>query len=395
MSEFDAAERPPLENADTLLTPMKRGSATPRALMVRKLADIVVLPTGRISSNERSLVADILLQVVEKVEPEIRAELARRISRVAECPPALIRMLLLDIPEVAKEVLEGADALPEALMIETAREGLTAHRLLIAARKDLSSSVADVLLHYDEIDVAKLVLKRQECMLSPLAMNKLVAQSATAPDLQPLLLRRPELEPAHGFLMFWWVDTERRRRILARFSLDRSLIQEALEDLYPKVFRTGDPDPLVREILLLCERRHRPRGVDGEPVSMGVILKTLSSARRHAPDPVIEAVAMIAGVSRDLTARILRDPGGEPLAIMCKSLGISRDDFFEIYYVPVDGDEGASRQKAEYLLGVFDSMARDFCRAVLHYWDWDGNPRIAHITRLLAMAEDGIEENAF
>ena len=118
MSEFDAAERPPLENADTLLTPMKRGGATPRTLMVRKLADIVVLPTGRVSSNERSLVADILLQVVEKVEPEIRAELARRISRVAECPPALIRMLLLDTPEVAKEVLENADALPEALMIE-------------------------------------------------------------------------------------------------------------------------------------------------------------------------------------------------------------------------------------------------------------------------------------
>ncbi|MEO1243297.1 MAG: DUF2336 domain-containing protein [Pseudomonadota bacterium] len=394
MSEFDAASRPPIKATDTLLTPMDSVGASARALMVRKLSDIVVLPTGRISSNERSLVADILLQVVEKVEPEIRKELARRIARVSECPPALLRILILDEPDVAREILEGADTVPAALLIEAAHEGKLAHRKMIAARKDLTAAVADAVLQFDEIDVCKLVLKRQECTISPIAVNKLVAQSASAPDLQPLLLRRTELEPAHGFLMFWWVDAERRRRILARFSLDRGTIQDALADLYARVFRANEPDPLVREILLLAERRHRPRGVDGEPVSAGVIMKTLAAARRHAPDEVIEAVAMIAGVSRDLAARILRDPGGEPLAIMCKSLGVPRDDFFEIYYVPTE-DEGQAREKAEYLLGVFDSMARDFCRAVLHYWDWDGNPRIAHITRLLAMAEDGIADTAF
>lgn len=394
MSEFDAADPPTMKASDTLLTPMDSVGASARALMVRKLSDIVVLPTGRISSNERSLVADILLQVVDKVELEIRKELARRIARVSECPPALLRMLILDEPEVAREILEGADTVPAALLIEAAHEGKLAHRKMIAARKDLTAAVADAVLQFDEIDVCKLVLKRQECMISPIAVNKLVAQSASAPDLQPLLLRRTELEPAHGFLMFWWVDAERRRRILARFSLDRGTIQDALADLYARVFRANEPDPLVREILLLAERRHRPRGVDGEPVSAGVIMKTLAAARRHASDEIIEAVAMIAGVSRDLAARILRDPGGEPLAIMCKSLGVPRDDFFEIYYVPAE-DEGQAREKAEYLLGVFDSMARDFCRAVLHYWDWDGNPRIAHITRLLAMAEDGIDETAF
>lgn len=394
MSDFDTAERPPMKDADTLLTPMGKGGASPRSLMVRKLSDIVVLPAGRISSNERSLVADILLQVVDKVDPTIRKELAKRISHVTECPPALIRMLILDEPDVAREILEGADTVPEALLIESAHQGLMAHRKMIAGRKDLTAAVADAVLHYDEIEVSKLVLKRQDCTLSPIAVNKLVAQSASAPDLQPLLLRRSELEPAHGFLMFWWVDAERRRRILARFSLDRSLIQDALADLFPRVFRAPEPDPLVREILLLSERRHRPRGIDGEPVSAGVVMKTLSVARRHAPQEIIEAVAMIAGVSRDLTARILRDPGGEPFAVMCKSLGVPRDDFFEIYYVPEE-DEGAAQQNAEYLLGVFDSMARDFCRAVLHYWDWDGNPRIAHITQLLAKAEGGIEETPF
>ena len=71
-----------------------RHSTGPRALMVRKLLDIVVLPAGKLSANERSLTADILLQVLGKVEEDLRVEVATRVARVPECPSALLRMLL-------------------------------------------------------------------------------------------------------------------------------------------------------------------------------------------------------------------------------------------------------------------------------------------------------------
>ena len=394
MSEFESGEGLLLKNTDTLLTPMGKGVTAPRAMMVRKLSDIVVLPTGQISTNERSLVADILLQIVDKVEPPIRKDLAKRLARLSDCPPALIRALVLDEADIAQEILENADSIPEPILIEAAHEGQMIHRKMIAGRKGLTASVADAVLQYGEIEVIKLVLRCQELTLSPAAVNKLVALSASMSDLPPLLLRRPELEPAHGFLMFWWVDTERRRRILARFSLDRRLIQEALEDLYPKTFRSDDPDELVKEILLLSERRHRPRGVDGETVSPAIIVKTFATARRNVSPEIIEAVAMIAGVSRDLSSRVLRDAGGEPLAIMCKSLGMSRDDFYEIQLVPEE-DKAVATEKADYLLGIFDSLARDCCRAILRYWDWDGNPRIAQVAQLIAIEQDGIDESPF
>ena len=38
-------------------------------------------------------------------------------------------------------------------------------------------------------------------------------------------------------------------------------------------------------------------------------------------------------------------------------------------------------------------MARDFSRAVLRYWDWDSNPRIAHISRLMALLQSEININ--
>ncbi len=389
MGDFDiAGETGPEPDAETMLTPITRIGTTPRAQMVRSLADIVVLPAGRISANERSLVADILLQIVDKVELDLRVEVASRVARVPESPPALVRMLVLDEPSVAEQILRGAETVPEALLIEAAREGEKPHRLMIAKRIDLSTSVADALIQFDEIDVFRTVLRREDCLMSPNAINKCVAMSATHPEIQPALVRRRELEPAHGFMMFWWVESEQRRRILSRFSLDRKIIQDALADLYPKVFRSKtEPDPFVRDILILAERRHRPRGANGERVSMDVVYNTLVAARRYPSQEVIHAVSMVAGISRELAARVLRDPTGEPFAVMCKALSLPRDEFFSLF--EIESEESlVSSDQAEYLLGVFDSLARDFSRAILRYWDWDSNPRIAYITRLLGLEED-------
>lgn len=391
MTEFDTAldEEAPAPDAETMLTPLNAVGHTPRALMARKLTDIVVLPAGRISGNERALVADILLQVLDKVDQNIRIEIADRVARVAECPPALVRMLLLDDPVVAERVLMSGHALPDALLIETARDGSMAHREMIAKRTDLAPSVADACLQYDEGEVCKLVLKRENCQISPNAINKLVALSALNSELQSFLLRRSELEPAHGFTMFWWVDTpEHRKRILLRFALDRRLIQDVLEDLYARAFRGNEADPFVQEILALAERRHRPRGVDGESISMGMVIRTLAASYDNPIEEIVDAVRMIGGISRELAARILRDGDGEPFAVLCKSLGMPRDDFYNIVDRP--DAEGHPPDHGDYLLSIFDSIARDYSRAVLRYWDWDTNPRIAHITRLLALLEDEI-----
>lgn len=383
-----STQDPATENAfapnDVGLTPEVNRGHSPREAMVRKLSDIVVLPTTRLSSNERSLVADILLQTLDKVEEDLRLEVSRRIARVAEAPNALLRMLLLDEPRVAEPIIRRVEPVPEALLIECARSGVTAHREMIARRLDLTASLADVILEFGEPEVAKLLLRRDEFHLSPNAIDLLVSRSTTEHEMQALLLRRRELEPAHGFMMFWWVDGDSRKRILTRFALDRTIIQDGVQDLYARVFRGEGADPFVKEILVMLDRRHRPRGLNGEPVSMDVVVKTLAAARKYPAQEIVHAVSMIAGVSRELIARILRDRGVEPFAVMCKSLGMPRSEFFALVGRK-DAENALTPARAEELLGIFDSMARDYARAVLRYWDWDGNPRIAHITRLLGL----------
>jgi len=376
--EAEAAEEPAaVESAPSALS----APSSPRDLMVRKLIDIIVLPASRISANERSLTADILLQIADKVEESLRVEIAKRVARVPEAPPVLVRMLLLDEPSVAAPIIKGAENLPEALLLEAVKNGVTAHREMIARRHDLTTPVVDCMLEFNEPEVARCLLRRDEFAFSPWAMDILVSRSTTDTDLQALLLRRRELEPAHGFMMFWWVDSERRKRILSRFSLDRSILQDALRDLYPPTFRPGaTPDPVVKEILTMLDRRHRPRGLNGETVTMDVVKRTLSASRDYPAQEITLAVSMIAGISLELAARILRDASGEPFAVTCKSLGVSRGDFYEMI---TNGGGALPAEHADELLAIFDSISRDFSRAILRYWDWDGNPRIARITRLL------------
>ena len=364
------------------------GPSPTRSLLARKILDIVVLPTTRISANERALAADLLLHLLTELGAEMRTEIALRASRVMECPPALLRMLMLDEIAVATKVLRGAESLPDALLIECAQTTTAEHRLLIARRLDMTPAVADALIHFsDEADLLDTLLRREEFALSPAAIEALVCRSATNPDLAGLLLRRRELEPAHAFMMFWWAGSDMRRRLIARFAIDRSVIQESVRDLYPLVFgeMAGKPDAFVTTMLTMVDRRHRPRGIDGEAISMDVVQRTLAAARHHPSREMAEAIGMIAGITRDLAWRILNDQTGEAYTVMCKSLGVPRTEFYE-FLQPEDGsgDPVLTAQDADRLLEVYDIMARDYARAILRYWDWNDNPRIAGMMRELA-----------
>ncbi|MEM6414937.1 MAG: DUF2336 domain-containing protein [Pseudomonadota bacterium] len=379
----------------TRLNDVEDAGAAQRSALTRTLCDLVVLPANKISANERSLTADMLLEILGRAEIELRLELARRVARVRETPPALMRALLHDAPEVAIRLLEKAEYIPEALLVECARTGETNHRLALVRRLDLSPSVADAVLEFQEPEVTQLLLRREEFELSPGAVDILVARSASDVTLQGPLLMRPELEPAHGFMMFWWVDTERRKRILSRFSISRVLIQDALDDLYASILgksrQLSDPsqevddvgiDPFVRELLILLDRRNRPRSAKGEPVPIDMVRRTIHAVRLGLGQQVLHAASVVTGLSRELVARIFRDPTGEPFAVMCKSLGLPRNAFFELITLE-DADTIYPIERADDLMGVFDSLSRDFARAILRYWDWDGNPRIAQITRLI------------
>lgn len=352
-----------------------------RTAILRRLSDLAALPSGRLTRNERSFIAEVLMFALRGSPTPERVEVARRAAKIAEPPPALLRELLLDDASVAVALLKDAELIPAHILEEAARRGTREHRVAIAARPDLTTSVVDALLEREEDEVVHEVLRTQ-VVLSTCAMDRLVSYAVFNQEALRLLIEREELEPIQGFNLFWPSDRAGRRRILQRFALDRGVIQEALADFFPEVFRGKVNDAFLRDLLRLIERRHRPRGRDGQPVSMAVVKRTLRLAYTEPGPEHAKSVGLVAGIDPSLARRIIEDEGGEPFAIMAKATGIERGEFIDLCRIFKPGEADARIQ-------FFDVTARDFARTIIRAWNWSDR-----LKRKAAQVEEPLLEGA-
>ncbi|MEM8987560.1 MAG: DUF2336 domain-containing protein [Pseudomonadota bacterium] len=377
-----------------------------RRMVVRKLCDLVVLPSGRLTAHERAMAADVLLAAMEDCAPEQRLETAERLCRFSETAPALLRRLLLDDYTIAEPILKNATVLSDGLLAEAARSGEESHRLAVAQREDVTPALADMLIDFGETAVIEALLSNDMVRFAPASVDKLVARSKYVERIGALLLKREELEPSHAFAMFWWCGSELRRAILQRFSVDRRILQEALQDVFRMKGVREAKDPIVRDVVSLIDRRRRPRVKAGKSASPDAVRKTMEAARRKPDAELLQILAQLTGASRTTALRVLKDETGESLAVMCKALGVSRDGFIELLSggqrrssAPAADTEEApeeavdvaafTTEEADYVLSVFDTLSHGFAQTIFRYWDWRGNPRLAGLAGLEGVADGG------
>ena len=92
-------------------------------------------------------------------------------------------------------------------------------------------------------------------------------------------------------------------------------------------------------------------------------------------------------------AKIFTDPGGEPLAILCKATGLARAAVRALWQglrrpeTDADGQPSAALART---LTIFDMIAVDRAQTVLRYWNWALSSAIT--PALLKAIRDGDEE---
>src|SRR5688572_3505704 len=72
-----------------------------RASLLRRLADVVCLPTSRVNAFERAMTGDLLVEMLREAGVEDRLRVARRLVNLSEIPAKLLHLLLRDKLEVA------------------------------------------------------------------------------------------------------------------------------------------------------------------------------------------------------------------------------------------------------------------------------------------------------
>lgn len=343
-----------------------------RGALLRRLADVVCLPSSRINAFERAVTADLLIEMLRDASPEERLKVSRRLAGLTEPPAQLARLLLHDEPQVARPLLEDCESLSDAELLDCARTAGSEHRLMIAARKGLSEVVVEALVAAGELKVIETVLANRDARIGHAGLEALVAISRDAPQLAPALLRRAELRPAQAYVLFWWADPEARRTILQRFAVSREILQEAAGDIFPMAAAEGWQDPMSRKALQFIERRQRNRAaIEKSPFTS--LEAAVSAAQHGMTREVAEEISYLAGLKPMTGAKLFTDPGGEPLAILCKATGLPRAALRALWRGlrrPETGEDGAVNPAFERTMIIFDTLAVDRAQTVLRYWNW-------------------------
>ena len=343
-----------------------------RTALLKRLADVVCLPSSRVNAFERAVTADLLVEMLRDADVEERRRVARRLANLSDIPSALSRLLLRDVFEVAGVLLEDCAWLNDAELLDCARHATASHRRAIALRREVGEAVCDVLVAPLETAVVDALLRNDQARLSSDAVEMLVAASRDQPRLVPMLLRRGELRPSHAYILFWWADQPARRTILQRFAVSREVLQEAASDVFSIAAGENWSDPLSRKALQFIERRQRNRAaIEKSPFDS--LDAAVLAAEPGLTRETAEEIAYLSGIKPMTGAKIFTDSGGEPLAILCKATGLPKSALKALWRGlkrPEFDENGAIAPALDQVLVTFDMIAVDRAQTVLRYWNW-------------------------
>src|SRR5436190_4076503 len=182
-----------------------------RTTLLKRLADVVCLPSSRVNTFERAMTADLLVDMLREASTDERGKVAKRLTGLVEIPPVLARLLLRDKFEVSRHLIEECASLNDGDLIDCVRYATVDHRRLIAARRGVGELVSEALVEGAEPIVTAVLLRNDLATLSAAAVEMATAMTKDSPQLVPHLLKRPELRPSQAYALFWWADHDARR----------------------------------------------------------------------------------------------------------------------------------------------------------------------------------------
>jgi uncharacterized protein (DUF2336 family) len=307
--------------ADTLLEELENAlaSGTPEQRLQRlwRVTDLFVTGTGRYADEQIELFDGVILRLAEAIEASARAELARRLARLADAPRKLMSALAWhDDIAVAGPVLTHSERLCETDLVGTAQTKSQEHLLAIAQRASLSEAVTDVLVARGDRRVVRSVVKNEGARFSGAGFRTLVRKAIGDDSLAVLVGARRDLPRRHLLDLIDKASAAARRRLAAAHPQAASAVEEVLSEI-----RSGIRAE-VRRVSTHCaaaeaavEALHRTGRLSEAQV--------YEFAQQDKFEETVVALSLMCGVGVGDAERALLDKRYEPVLFLTKVAGLS------------------------------------------------------------------------
>jgi uncharacterized protein (DUF2336 family) len=293
---------------------VRNGDPKRRADAARRIAELFLSGVAHFRSNHVELFDSVLLDLVPHTELAARADLAERLSLLANAPRGLVGQLAReDEISIASPLLRRSPVLDEDTLIEIARLKGQGHLLAMTDRPTLSADLTDVLLRRGERDVIRRAAGNAGARFSPTGYSVLIRRAGQDGVLTLAVGQRADLSgPQLRDLLAGSVDIVRRRLFEVVKPERQADIKQAMVDIsgVPEDVQTDrNFEPAQRAILKL----HRA-GELNEAALLGF-------AKAHKYEESIAALAAMSGVKIATLDHLISDRQ-DPVLIVGKAVGL-------------------------------------------------------------------------
>ena len=354
---------PPEIDSDALLELARNKSAGARSELIESITAFPLADHDAMTDQERSLLYDILNSIVHDAEMSVRRTMSACLAELPDAPRELVRLLANDSIDIAYSILVKSGVLQDTDLLDIIRNRTMEHQLAISVRRNISEEVSAGLAETGNENVIGSLLRNPDAAISRQTMEYLVEESKRYDSFQEPILRRRELDPELVTRMFAWVSGALRQTILDDWDLDVGVVDTLLQravsrEVQATAYAAADIPKSAQLASTL---------VEADQLNPELMLKTLQDGE------IALFIAMFSAFTRldgEFVKRLLFEPSGDRIAIVCKGSGIGKAIFSSIYALtrltrPSEKEMEAAMGKS---LALFNKTSRSQAMDTIRRW---------------------------
>ena len=339
-------------------------SEAARVNLANKLVDLFLAGNMDLTEREAGILNDLIDQLLKVKNPVIRHEISQKFANALQLPRQLAVNLASKPIDVASAILINNLSLADDDLITIIETQSLGHAAAVARRKQISEAVADALVATGNLDVMQLVAENLGAKLSPRAMSALLEAARMIDSLQRPMMYRPELSAEAATKLYWWVTQDLRRYALQRFGIssgqvDKELSKTIEQKLQDHALEKFDDMAMARLAAWLDERKFPSGTLLQQILRMGHFrLFNLYLARMAKLDILV-------------VDKIVSEPGGRLMAVICRAFQIDKATFVSIFLLArgARSDEQVVHPRELSLaLAAYDRLTQANAQDLLRTW---------------------------
>ncbi|MCT8971241.1 DUF2336 domain-containing protein [Microbaculum marinisediminis] len=308
-----------------------------RATALNTLTDLILETARRGDRHVPAHFGELMGALLPRVSPQIRATISRRLAPCDLVSPEIARHIIAESAEIAAPMLRHSPVLTASDLYAVAVGDCEEKARAVAARTDLTADMVSALIDRQDPAIATSLVLAETAVVDGSTAERIAAIPNLPRAAARRLIETADLSDDALARLFWLVDEDARRTILERIA-DR---------------RGGD-------------KVNEPAPPQNSGVELGDTLFALAAVGERAE--IAHRLASTLSLPRALSARIVGDLHGEPLAVATRAAGIPADQATGIILLTVT-EAGSSYDVLRTLAGLAERLTPTIARHVVGLWN--------------------------